>query len=173
VLADLGAMGLVLAACSSSSSPQSSGTTSTSPGAAGGGGAMVSTAQSAHYGTVLVSSSGRTLYMLTADSASASSCGSSCAPIWPPLTTTGAPVAGSGVQASLLGTVTRSDGSKQVTYGGHPLYMFSGDSAAGQVNGEGITSFGGTWYALDASGQPVKAMVSSTTSTTHGGGGYY
>jgi hypothetical protein len=82
-------------------------------------------------------------------------------------------VAGSGVQASLLGTVTRSDGSKQVTYGGHPLYMFSGDSAAGQVNGEGITSFGGTWYALDASGQPVKAMVSSTTSTTHGGGGYY
>lgn len=129
--------------------------------------------QSTRYGTVLASSTGRTLYMLTADSASASSCATSCAQTWPPLTTTGAPVAGASVQASLLGTVTRPDGSKQVTYGGHPLYMYSGDSAAGDVNGEGITSFGGTWYVLAPSGQPVKTTVSSTTSTTSGGGGGY
>lgn len=132
----------------------------------------MSSDQSAHYGTVLVSSSGRTLYSLSADSSSASSCNSSCAQVWPPLTTTGAPVAGSGVNATLLGTVTRSDGSKQVTYGGHPLYMYSGDSASGQMNGEGIMSFGGTWDVLGTSGQPVKAMVSSTTSAPQGGGGY-
>jgi hypothetical protein len=91
-----------------------------------------------------------------------------------PLATTGAPAAGGGVQAALLGTITRSDGSKQVTYSGHPLYSFSGDSGSGQVNGEGIASFGGTWYVLATSGQPVKSAVSGSTSTTagSGGGGY-
>jgi hypothetical protein len=82
-------------------------------------------------------------------------------------------VAGDGLQAGLLGTITRSDGSKQVTYGGHPLYMFSGDSGSGQVNGEGITSFGGTWYVLATSGQPVKSALSGSTSTTAGSGGGY
>lgn len=137
----------------------------------------MSSAQSARYGAVLETSTGRTLYMLTADSASSSACDASCAQIWTPLATTGSPAAGSGVQAALLGTITRSDGSKQVTYGGHPLYTFSGDSGSGQVNGEGIMSFGGTWYVLATSGQPVKSAVSSSTSTSSGsgggGGGYY
>lgn len=177
VVTGLGALGLLLAACSSSATPQASSGQSSSTTSSGGGGATVTSAQSSKYGVVLESSAGRTLYMLTADTSTSSACDASCAQIWTPLATTGAPMAGSGVQASMLATITRSDGSKQVTYGGHPLYTFSGDSGSGQVNGEGITSFGGTWYVLATSGQPVKSAVAGSTSTTAGsgggGGGYY
>lgn len=163
--------GLALAACSSS--PATSSTSSTTSAAASGASATtVDSSSPSSYGTILVTSTGRTLYTLSADTPTTSACTGSCPTVWPPLTTTAAPGAGTGVQASMLGTITRSDGTKQVTYGGHPLYTYSSDSAAGQVGGEGITSFGGTWYVLGASGQPVKSAVSSTTTTSGGYGGY-
>jgi predicted lipoprotein with Yx(FWY)xxD motif len=173
------ALGAGLAACSSSSpaaaksnSSKSSEPTSTAAPAA----ASTATVDAAHtslFGTVLVTSTGRTLYMLTADSPTASVCTGTCASVWPPLTVTGTPTAGSGVKASELGTITRSGGGHQVTYDGHPLYTFTKDTAAGQVNGEGINKFGGIWYVLSTSGSPVKAPIASgTTTTTSGGSGY-
>lgn len=160
-------LGLVLGACSSSPSSSSS-TSSSSTVPASSTGTTVSASKSAQYGTILVSASGMTLYMLTGDSPTTSICTGACPPIWPRLSTTGAPKAGSGVDAKLLGTITRSDGTREVTYNGHPLYTFSKDTAAGQVNGEGINHFGGIWYVLNASGQPVTAPVSATSTSTTG-----
>ena len=100
-------------------------------------------------------SRGRTLYMFTPDSRTRSRCFGSCASVWTPLGTAGAPRALAGAERSKLGTIRRGH-SRQVTYGGHPLYLYTGDSRAGQVNGEGIKSFGGSWWALSAGGRAVK-----------------
>lgn len=104
-------------------------------------------------GSILVSSSGRTLYEFTRDHANKSSCTSirGCSEIWPSLRASGRPTAGSGVRASLLST---SGG--QVSYAGHPLYLYSGDSGPGKTSYVGVKQFGGTWYALNASGGTVK-----------------
>jgi predicted lipoprotein with Yx(FWY)xxD motif len=104
-------------------------------------------------GSILVSSSGRTLYEFTRDHANKSSCASirGCSAIWPSLRASGRPTAASGVKASLLST---SGG--QVTYAGHPLYLYSGDSGPGKTSYVGVKQFGGTWYALNASGGTVK-----------------
>jgi predicted lipoprotein with Yx(FWY)xxD motif len=153
-------LGLVLAACSSSTtSAKATPTTSAATGT------TVGSATSAKFGTILVTSTGMTLYMNSGDSTTTSVCTSACTPIWPPLTTSGGPKARSDVKASLLGTLTRPDGSKQVTYNGHPLYTFVNDAAAGQVNGEGIVHFGGNWYVVNTSGQPVTSPVSPTAPT--------
>jgi predicted lipoprotein with Yx(FWY)xxD motif len=98
-------------------------------------------------GNVLVAG-GRTLYLFTPDANGTSTCYGQCASTWPPLLTSGPPVAGAGVDAALLGTTTRTDGSVQVTYAGHPLYLFARDGA-GQTNGEG---YGGLWYAVTPGG---------------------
>jgi len=167
-------LGLVLAACSSSSpsSAGSSNSSSSSTGAANAS-ATVDSTNSAKYGTILVDSTGRTLYMLTADTSTMSACTGGCVSIWAPLAAMGTLTAGSGLNASLLGAITRSDGSKQVTYNGHPLYTFLQDGGPGHENGEGISSFGGSWYVLNLSGMPVKAAVSGSSSTTSGGGYNY
>ncbi len=170
-----------LAACGSSTpsavqSGSKAATTSTTPPstAAATTSATVDTAQSTDYGTILVNASGRTLYMLTGDSSTASICTAACVAVWPPLTVTAAPTAGTGVTASLLSTIKRADGTRQVTYNGHPLYTFAKDTAPGQVNGEGINHFGGIWYVLNAAGQPVTAKTagSGTTTSTSSYGGY-
>jgi predicted lipoprotein with Yx(FWY)xxD motif len=105
-------------------------------------------------GSILVSSSGRTLYEFTRDHASKSSCAtiSGCSEIWPSLKTSGRPTAGSGIRASLLSTTS----GHQVTYAGHPLYTYSGDSGPGETSYVGAKQFGGTWYAINASGHTVK-----------------
>ncbi len=115
-------------------------------------------------GQILVDGQGLSLYLLTADSADQSACTDACTTAWPPLTTSGQAKAGSGAEASLLGTLTRPDGSTQVTYNGHPLYTFKGDHAAGDVTGQGIQSFGGTWYLLSPNGEPIEASASSDSS---------
>ncbi len=104
-------------------------------------------------GSILVSSSGRTLYEFTKDRANKSSCAaiSGCSHVWPSLRASGRPTAGSGIKASLLST---SGG--QVTYAGHPLYLYSGDSGPGKTSYVGVKQFGGSWYALNASGGAVK-----------------
>ena len=163
---------LGVAACSSSATPANTTAGGASPttAASATSGGTVDTATTS-LGKVIVSSAGRTLYLLTADSATSSSCSASCVSVWPPLTVSGAPTAGPGVESSKLGTITRADGTKQVTYAGHPLYTFAGDSTAGDVRGEAIHSFGGTWEALTPAGTPV-TPPSSTTTTTAASSGY-
>jgi predicted lipoprotein with Yx(FWY)xxD motif len=90
-----------------------------------------------------------TLYLFTKDTPKTSNCYDSCAAAWPPLLTDGAPTPGSGVDASLLGTTTRTDGSTQVTYNGWPLYYFANDKAAGDTTGEGIQN---VWYVVTPEG---------------------
>jgi predicted lipoprotein with Yx(FWY)xxD motif len=103
-------------------------------------------------GTFLVDSSGRSLYLFEADKGDKSTCNDACAAAWPPLTTTGAPTAGDGVQASLLGTSKRDDGTMEVTYNGHPLYYFAGDKSAGETKGQGVDGFGAEWYVVAPNG---------------------
>jgi predicted lipoprotein with Yx(FWY)xxD motif len=106
-------------------------------------------------GTFLVDGSGRTLYLFEADKANASSCSGTCTQAWPPLTTMAAATAGQGVNGALLGVVKRSDGTSQVSYGGHPLYFYADDSAPGQVHGQGVTEFGAKWYVVSSAGQKI------------------
>jgi predicted lipoprotein with Yx(FWY)xxD motif len=120
-------------------------------------------------GKVLVTKSGRTLYMYAPDKKNKSNCYSGCASVWPPLISKAKARAGKGVKAKLIGVAMRKNGQHQVTYKGHPLYTFTSDSKAGEVNGEG---YGGIWYVLSASGKAVKhASGGSTRTTTTGGGG--
>lgn len=117
-------------------------------------GAAVGTANTG-LGQVLVDGDGRTLYLFEADPGGGSACNGGCAGVWPPLTTTGTAAAAAGAAAGQLGTVRRADGAMQVTYGGHPLYTFAGDTAPGMTKGQGLDQFGGAWYVLDPSGAPI------------------
>jgi predicted lipoprotein with Yx(FWY)xxD motif len=122
-------------------------------------------------GKTLVNAQNRTVYMLTADTGTTSSCTGACATAWPPVTATGTPSVGAGAKAALIGTTTRADGTKQVTYKGHPLYTFVKDTKAGQTNGEGVVAFGGSWFGLSPAGkQLAPASASSTSGSTSGGG---
>jgi predicted lipoprotein with Yx(FWY)xxD motif len=130
-------------------------------------------------GSVLVDAKGRSLYLWQADTSSQSTCTGACAKAWPPLTTRGAPHAADGVAGSKLGTTTRSDGTVQVTYNGHPLYYFEGDSAPGQTNGEGLMGFGAEWNLVSAAGVAVSpadhgaASSSATASSSSSGSSGY
>lgn len=121
-------------------------------------------------GHVLVGPNGHTLYMFGADHTKVSTCYSACALSWPPLLTVGAPVAGTGVKASLLGTTKRKNGKLQVTYAGHPLYFFSFDKTAGSTKGEGLQAFGASWWALSSSGAKIAKPATPSPTTTTGGG---
>ncbi|HTZ87851.1 MAG TPA: hypothetical protein VMB05_14385 [Solirubrobacteraceae bacterium] len=114
-------------------------------------------------GHVLVDSRGHTLYLFERDQGTKSTCTRACATAWPPLTTTGRPTAGSGINAALLGTAPRPGGI-QVTYNGHPLYRFVEDSRAGETTGQGVTGFGAKWFALSATGDPFTAKPKGSTS---------
>jgi predicted lipoprotein with Yx(FWY)xxD motif len=106
------------------------------------------------------------LYLWVADTNGKSSCSGQCAKVWPPLTTHGKPSASSGVNAADLGTITRSDGSTQVTYMSHPLYYFIADTAAGQTRGQGNPSFGAKWWLVAPSGQAITTGASSAASSS-------
>jgi predicted lipoprotein with Yx(FWY)xxD motif len=152
---------LVVAGCGSSGGTS----TATTAKAAGGSSATVSVANSG-VGKILVDSQGRTLYLFAKDSGTKSTCSGGCATAWPPLRASGKPTAGGGAKASLLGTTARSDGKPQVTYDGHPLYGYQGDSKPGDTNGQGINGFGAPWYVLSPSGNEI-----TTASASSGGGG--
>ena len=126
---------------------------SASPSASAGANIRVA---STRLGQVLVGPDGRTLYLFAADKGTRSVCVSSaCVQAWPPLLTKGAPQAGPGVDATLLGTTARADGTTEVTYAGHPLYYFIGDGKAGDVTGQAVVGFGGPWYAVAPSGMQI------------------
>jgi predicted lipoprotein with Yx(FWY)xxD motif len=129
-------------------------------GAAGAVGAhrasgVVVKTRSTSLGRVLVDAAGRSLYLFEKDRGARSACYAACAKFWPPLLTSGKPVAGSGAKASLLGMTTRTDGSHQVTYAGHPLYRYSLDKQPGQTKGEGSKAFGAEWYVLSPAGKKI------------------
>jgi len=190
-----GAVGvaMLVAACSSGSSSSSTGAASSSPAgasapssaAASGSGATVITTASSSGNTFLTDGSGRAVYLWTKDTGGTSACTGACAGAWPPVTTTGTATASGSAKASDLGTITRSDGSKQVTYDGHPLYYFSGDTGAGTATGQGSDGFGAKWWLVTPAGSDVTASVTSftvsgsspaatpaATSSSAGGGGY-
>jgi predicted lipoprotein with Yx(FWY)xxD motif len=156
---------LALAACGGSSTSSSSGAAA-APGYGGGtaGASTGSTAASvvstktSSLGTFLVDGQGRTLYLWDADHGPRSTCTAACAQAWPPLTTTGAPKASGAVKSSLLGTATRADGSREVTYAGHPLYTYAGDTRPGQVTGEGSNSFGAPWWTVTTAGRALQGQ---------------
>ncbi len=139
----------------SSSPPATSPPTTAAPATTAAGGMTVAI-KSSGLGRILVDAKGRTLYLFEKDKGTTSSCYGACAGGWPPYTTTGAPQAGSGVSAPLLGTTARTDGKTEVTYHGHPLYYFVGDSKPGDTNGEGVNAFGAEWYVLSAAGNKVE-----------------
>jgi predicted lipoprotein with Yx(FWY)xxD motif len=118
-------------------------------------------------GEILVDSQGRTLYMFQKDSGTKSTCFGECAVNWPPLRVSGKPTEGNGANPALVGTTSRPTGEPQVTYDGHPLYLFDGDKNAGDTSGEGVNAFGGNWYALTPAGDEV------TPPANGGGGGGY
>jgi predicted lipoprotein with Yx(FWY)xxD motif len=109
-------------------------------------------------GNVVVNSSGLTLYGYTKDTKNSSACNGSCTSVWVPVLTHGSTVvkSGSGLKQSLVGKFKRSNGAFQVTYNGHPLYHYRGDSKAGQQNGENKSLAGGHWYVVGVGGKLLK-----------------
>ena len=156
---------LALAACGGSSTSSSSGAAA-APGYGGGAAgasngstaASVVSTKTSSLGTFLVDGQGRTLYLWDADHGPRSTCTAACAQAWPPLTTTGTPKASGAVKSSLLGTATRPDGSREVTYAGHPLYTYAGDTRPGQVTGEGSNSFGAPWWTVTTAGRALQGQ---------------
>lgn len=150
-------LALILAACGGDETPTdtgpapTTGATGAETGATGPAGAQVTTSE-ADLGTILTDAEGRTLYLFEADTDGTSTCYDDCAANWPALTTDGEPQAGDGVDASLLGTTERDDGTVQVTYAGQPLYYFAGDAAAGDTNGQGVSE---VWYVVAPDGSKI------------------
>ena len=106
-------------------------------------------------GRILVDGRGRTLYLFEKDRRGMSACSGLCTVYWPPLLTSGKALVSKGAKRSLLASVRRSDGRRQVTYAGHPLYFFSGDAKRGQTNGEGLTDFGAAWDVVSPAGKGI------------------
>ena len=109
------------------------------------------------YGKVLTNGDGRALYMFTKDSKDASNCYDACAKAWPPMQTSGKPIAGQGLDNSMLGTTQRKDGTTQITYNGMPLYYFVKDQGPGQVMGQDVKAQGGEWYLVSPDGKRNEA----------------
>ena len=172
--AGLAAVALIAAACGSSSTSSTAGSSSAAPStgsssaASSPGTASSSALKAATIGgaKVLTSAKGLTLYWFGPDTAAKSNCNGSCAHFWPPVT--GSATAAAGVSGT-LGTITRSDGSVQATYNGHPLYTYVGDTSAGQAKGNGLNLSGGVWHEVTVSGAAAPAPSASAKST---GGGY-
>jgi predicted lipoprotein with Yx(FWY)xxD motif len=158
---------LVLSACGSSggSSTVSTGSNNTTTGGE-------VTVRSTSLGAVATDSTGKTVYLLTADTASHLACTGSCLQIWVPVMapSTGAPKAGTGVTGA-LGTVARDNG-KQVTLAGHPVYTYTADNGPGDTSGQGVNSFGGTWYAVTGTGSPVTSGSSGGGASSSPSSGY-
>jgi predicted lipoprotein with Yx(FWY)xxD motif len=166
-------LSMVLAACA----PQAASTQAAAPNtpvpvipntgsSSSGSGDTVMVADNPTLGNILVDSNGMTLYLFTKDNGTTTACTGTCAVNWPALTNA-LPTAGSGADASLLGSAPNTD---QVTYNGHLLYTFAKDSKPGDVNGEGLL---GAWYAVSPTGEPVKsASNTAAAAPTQSGNGY-
>lgn len=122
--------------------------------------------------TFLVDARGRTLYLFEADTSDTSTCAGGCASAWPPVTATGTPKAGGDARSDLLGTTTRKSGDTQVTYHGHPVYYYKGDTKPGDTKGQGLDQFGAKWFVLTPAGDALRQQSSASPSSSSGGNGY-
>ncbi len=159
-------------AAATATSPAPVVATATSPAAAipATGNGLVQGVNSPQFGPILVTADGRTLYTNTFDSPGVSKCtDSACTSFWLPYLTDAQPVAGPGV-TGVLGTLTRPDGSIQVTYNQMPLYTFAGDKQPGAISGDGISDMGGTWHVALVSAAPASSSTNSGGGSS--GGGY-
>jgi predicted lipoprotein with Yx(FWY)xxD motif len=161
-LVGAGAVALAIGGCGGNTSTAAKPTTSS------GQPATVGVATATKLGHVLVDSQGRTLYLFEANKGTRSTCNGACAVAWPPLRAGHMPVSGSGVDAAKVGMTARSGGGRQITYNGHPLYRFGGDHRAGDTNGQEVTAFGASWFAVSPDGN----ATSGSTSSSGGYGGY-
>ena len=161
LLAALFAAVAIVAACSSGGGGAASASASVaaseapaSASASAAAGAEIKLADSS-LGQIIVDGAGKTLYMFTPDEAGTPTCYDDCATAWPPLVAADAAsvTAGTGLDASKITVVDRTDGTKQVKYGTWPLYYFANDAAAGDVNGQGLNE---KWYVVGADGEPIK-----------------
>ena len=180
------ASALLVAACGSAAASTSAPASSAAAAGSSTTGTVITT-QAGSAGAFLTNGSGRTVYLWAKDGMNMSDCSGACASAWPPVPATGTLTAAGSAKASDLGTITRSDGTKQVTYDGHPLYYFVGDSAAGQTNGQGSDNFGAKWWLVAPSGAqitgtdtaaaaaapaPATSSAPSTPSSSNAGGGW-
>lgn len=147
------ASALLATACSSAAASYPS----SAPAAGNSATGTVIGTQAGSAGAFLTAGSGRAVYLWAADGMNMSACSGACTAAWPPVPATGTLTATGGAKASDLGTITRSDGTKQVTYDGHPLYYFAGDSAARQTSGQGSDEFGAKWWLVASSGAKITA----------------
>ncbi len=161
---------LIVAGCGSSSSSSSSVASAAPAASVSASGISVSMTSGSH-GGYLTGPTGRAVYLWDADTNGKSVCSGACAKAWPPVISKGAPVAMHGVNASDLGTVRRSDGAKQVTYKGHPLYYFVEDTSAGMTKGQGSDSFGAKWWLVSPAGSAITSGTTSAASTSGGSSG--
>ncbi len=181
--AGLAALALTVSACASSASSSAASTpaaAASSPAASSPAASAPASSPAASGSTldartigsqqVLTNSAGLTLYWFAPDTSTTSKCSGSCATYWPPVK--GPATAGAGVTGK-LGTITRSDGTTQATYDGHPLYTYAADTAPGQAKGNGLNVSGGLWYEMTVSGStPTAGAGASASASTKGGYGY-
>ena len=175
--AGLAALALAVSACGSSSSssaasgstPAAAGSSPVASASAASSGGTTLTARTIGGQQVLTNSAGFTVYWFVPDTSTTSKCTGSCATYWPPVK--GPATAGSGVTGTLA-TITRSDGTMQATYDGHPLYTYAGDTAPGQAKGNGLNVSGGLWYEMTVSGATPAAGAGASASATSTKGGY-
>jgi predicted lipoprotein with Yx(FWY)xxD motif len=174
----LAVLGFVAAGCGGGSSASSASQSGVAGAAHSSSSVAVSTRKVKGLGTVLVNAKGRTLYVFMKDRQKRVTCTGSCASFWPPLKwkSSAKPKAGGTAKSSLLGTVKNPSGGRVVSYNRWPLYTYSGDSGAGQANGQATNLNGGKWYVISAAGTVVKHSASSGggggTTTSGGGGGW-
>lgn len=153
--APVGASSTQSAAASTATSTSASPAT-TSAAASGSGTAVVVSTKHAKLGTILAAGNKHlTVYMFEGDKGSTTACTGACAKVWPPVTTSAAASVSGSAMATDLGTITRPDGTKQVTYKGHPLYWFARDGDSGDAYGQGVVGFGSSWYVISPSGKKV------------------
>ena len=146
----IGVLTLIAVSCGGSTPA-----TTSSPASTPTGPATVAVATNANLGKILVDGGGKTLYLFEKDTSSASTCYDQCAAYWPPLLTNGAPMAGAGANAALLGTSKRNDGTTQVTYAGHPLYYVITAHNPGDASGQKVNNFGAAWFVLGPDGKKI------------------
>jgi predicted lipoprotein with Yx(FWY)xxD motif len=130
------------------------------PQAAGGSAIGI---QSTSLGKTLVDANGRTLYLFKRDPPGVSTLSAAGTAVWPRFVSAGHVKAEGAAQAALIGTTTSPAGVKQVTYAGHPLYYFVGDTKPGSTRGQGLNEFGALWYALGPNGTGITHAPSTST----------
>jgi predicted lipoprotein with Yx(FWY)xxD motif len=167
----------LIAACGSTGTPSANNSATQAPAAhasmtpQSASSTVTIMTQSTSKGTVLANGQGRTIYWFAIDTPTTSKCTGSCASFWPPVI--GSPTAASGTTLPKgFGTITRSDGQVQATYDGHPLYTYMGDTATGQMTGNGKNLSGGLWWAMTPTGAKISASGSGGSGGSGGGGGY-